>query len=361
MVIDSIPMGQLILANCTDSYALNLQMNHTDSGIIMAFCTGINLTNIRVAHSDCGIYLYSSWENDITSCNVSYNKEGIELRSSWNNNIFQNNLFENSFCGIVLSTSNNNLVYHNNFLNNSVQAIDSENDNSWDLSYPLGGNYWSDYNGSDYFKGPNQDILGADELGDVPYVIDADSQDDYPLLNESQVIILKNYTVLKQGWNLISVPLIQKEDNITKVLEMIHGYYDAVQWYDSNDTDDPWKHNKVGKPNANDLFQLNESMGFWVHITKAGDTIFVYNGSRPSQNRTIQLYPGWNMVGYPSETSYNRTDGLNTIDYGSQVDMIIWYDADSQAWHRLDSDDYFVKGRGYYIHAKGEYVWEVPL
>jgi parallel beta-helix repeat protein len=361
MIIDSIPIGQLILANCTDFKALNLDMDHTDSGVIAAFCARINFTDIHVTYNDYGIYLYSSWENEITSCNASYNVRGMEITSSLKNNITECNLFENSFYGIILSTSNQNLVYHNNFLNNSGQAYDSESDNSWDFGYPLGGNYWSDYSGSDYFKGPNQDIPGGDEIGDSPYVIDTDSRDNYPLLDESLVIALENYTVLRQGWNLISIPLIQEEENLTKVLEMIHGYYDAVQRYDPTDSKDPWKHNKIGKPYGNDLTELNETMGFWVHITQPGETIFIYNGTRPSVNQSITLYPGWNMVGYPSESVYNRTEALNIIDFGSEVDMIMWYDTNSQTWKRMGSDDYFVYGRGYYIHAKSECFWEVPL
>jgi parallel beta-helix repeat protein len=361
MIIDSIPAGQLILANCTDSKILNLDMDHTDSGIIAAYCTKINLTGILVTYNDLGIYMYSSWENQITLCNASFNVKGMELTSSWNNNITESNLFQNSFCGIILSSSNQNLVYHNNFLNNSDQAIDSESDNSWDLGYPHGGNYWSDYGGSDYFKGPNQDILGGDKIGDTLYVIDADSRDNYPLVGPSNFTTLENYTVLRQGWNLISIPLIQEEENLTKVLEMINGYYDAVQWHDPTDLLDPWKHNKVGKPYGNDLFLLNETMGFWIHITQPQETIFIYNGTPPSVNQSITLHPGWNLVGYPSETVYNRTEALNTIDFGLEVDMIMWYDTDSQTTQRMGAYDYFVKGRGYYIHAKSECVWEVPL
>ncbi len=361
VVIDSIPVGQLILANCSDFKVLNLDMESTDSGVIAAYSTKINFTGVHATYSDYGMYFYSCKENEIESCNMSYNVRGMELVSSSNNNISGCNLFENSFYGIILTLSHDNLVYHNNLLNNSNQAFDSEGDNSWHSGYPMGGNYWSDYGGTDYFKGPKQDIPGGDKIGDTPYIIDENSRDNYPLLEESQLIILENYTVLKQGWNLISIPLLQGDENFTKVLEMIDGYYDSVQWYDPIDASKPWKHNRVGKSNGNDLFQLNESMGFWVHITEPGDIIFVYNGTQATANQTITLHPGWNMVGYPSETIYNRTDGLNTIDFGSQVDMIMWYDINSQTYKRMGEYDYFVFCRGYYIHATSECIWEVPL
>jgi hypothetical protein len=55
--------------------------------------------------------------------------------------------------------------------------------NVWDDGYPSGGNYWSDYKGIDVKSGPNQDQPRSDGIGDTPYVIDANNQDRYPLMN----------------------------------------------------------------------------------------------------------------------------------------------------------------------------------
>ncbi len=172
---------------------------------------------------------------------------------------------------------------------------------------------------------------------------------------------LENFTILHEGWNLISIPLIQSEQDLKKVLEMIDGFYDAVQWYDITDPDDHWKHNKIGKPFGNVLSELNETKSFWIHVNQPGNTIFLYNGTQPATNQTIALHPGWNQVGYPSLTSYNRTAGLNNISFGPDVDCIQWYDAKNKTWHFMGPDDYFVPGRGYWIHSKVEAEWEVPL
>jgi hypothetical protein len=170
----------------------------------------------------------------------------------------------------------------------------------------------------------------------------------------------ENYTILNQGWNLISNPFIQVEQSLAEVLRNITGYYDAVQWFDGTSGLDPWKHYHVDK-SKNDLDFLNETISFWIHITNPGDTIFLYNGTPPTSNQTIQLHPGWNMVGYPSLSTHNRTTGLNNLTFDTHVDAIQWYDAFTKTWHFLGPDDSFVPGRGYWVHSKVDAEWEVPL
>jgi parallel beta-helix repeat protein len=167
---------------------------------------------------------------------------------------------------------------------------------------------------------------------------------------------------LVYGWNLISIPYIQSDTNIGSVLSSISGYYDAVQWFNISDTLDPWKHNHKQKPPVmNDLDDIDHRMGFWLRVTEPGGVLFEYPGTPPIQNQTITLHPGWNLVGYPSNMSYNRTDGLNNITFGADVDFIQWYDASTKTWHVMGKDDYFMKERGYWFHVTKECEWEVPL
>jgi hypothetical protein len=263
---------------------------------------------------------------------------------------------ENNY-GIYVSTfTSKDKIYGNNIINNVNQAYDSSPVTYWNEPYPICGNYWSNYSGVDSYKGPNQDILGSDGIGDTPYVIDSDSNDSYPLMAPYKSY--ENYSILKPGWNLISIPLIQEEQNLTRVLGSIDGSYNAVQWYDN---DDLWKHQKINKSFGNDLSELNETKGFWIHITQPGDTIFLYNGTVPAANQTIPLYKGWNQVGYPSLSSYNRTLGLNNLTFGLDVDAIWWFDSVAKNWHFLGPDDLFVPGRGYWVHSLSEVEWEVPV
>jgi hypothetical protein len=145
------------------------------------------------------------------------------------------------------------------------------------------------------------------------------------------------------------------------VLQSIQGKYDAVQWYDGTNANDPWKHDKAGKPYGNDLFELNETMGFWVHITQPGDTVFIYNGTQPTVNLSITLYPGWNLVGYPSLTNKTRTAALNNINFSTDIDSIWTFNAVTQKWEEIGESDYIEIGRGYWIHSKIKKIWDVPL
>jgi hypothetical protein len=190
--------------------------------------------------------------------------------------------------------------------------------------------------------------------------------DEFNINNQSVIKISiipfpGTYTILMQGWNLISIPFIQSNTSLSFVLQSIQGKYDAIQWYDGTNANDPWKHNKVDKPYGNDLSEINETMGFWVHITQPGETAFIYNGTQPTVNLSITLHPGWNLVGYPSLISYNRTQGLNNITFNSEVDSIWAYNAATQKWEEIGPSDYFEVGRGYWVHSKVTKTWEVPL
>jgi parallel beta-helix repeat protein len=187
-----------------------------------------------------------------------------------------------------------------------------------------------------------------------------------PFMDESKTITIvlggSTFVNLKPGWNLISLPRIQSDPYLKTILQSIEGDYDAVQWYDITDTSDPWKHNHISKPtDLNDLNELNHTIGIWIHVTNPKGTLLVVFGFVLSSNQNISLYPGWNLVGYPSLTSYNRTIGLNNIDFGPDVDSIWTYNSTKLKWIELSNEDYFERGRGYWIHSRVEKVWNVPL
>ena len=134
--------------------------------------------------NDNGIYLDDSSNNNaLRGNNVIANWDGIYLISASNNTIIENNVTSNNE-GIFLQNSSNDAIYHNNFVKNFVQAgslYPTCVGNAWDDGYPSGGNYWSNYNGTDLYSGPHQNVTGSDGIGDTPIVIDPYNIDNYPL------------------------------------------------------------------------------------------------------------------------------------------------------------------------------------
>ena len=303
-----------------------------------------------------GISLGASYINIVANNTISLNKDhGIYLWDSDMNTITNNTVSSNNPYGIYLRESNHNRIYQNNFIAN--KAYDDQENNDWNATYPTGGNYWSDYDGVDYFKGPNQDIKGSDGIGDTNYSIDWDSRDNYPLM-----FPVGNCTFLYQGWNLISIPFIQSDKDLGIVLRSVEGSYDSVEWYNVTDVSDHWKVNHTSKPSQlNDFDNIDHTMGFWIHITEPGGVLFEYPGTKPTENQTITIHPGWNLVGYPSLGRKNRTEALTAINFGAGIDSIWSFDARTQRWHELSESDYFELGRGYWIHSKAKISWEVPL
>ncbi|MEM3731317.1 MAG: NosD domain-containing protein [Candidatus Bathyarchaeia archaeon] len=150
-----------------------------------------------IRNNKCGIYLTYSKDNLIESNEIwgnslyGINIEGLEGRLTTNNAIIRNNLTENK-CGIYVSVylddgKTGNMIYQNNFFNNtSFQAFVEPpffSENTWNLPYPLGGNYWSDYKYDDLFGGVYQNVSGPDGFGDKPYFIAQNNIDQYPLMH----------------------------------------------------------------------------------------------------------------------------------------------------------------------------------
>jgi hypothetical protein len=237
------------------------------------------------------------------------------------------------------------------------------NNDGSDLKYSsfLGGNS-SDSGNACLITGPDEFlILGTTSSLDFPV-----TQGSYQTENKgySDIFLTRfkegNATFLYEGWNLISLPLFPTDMNINSVLSSISGYYDAVQWYDSKSSS--WKHYNINKPSdLNTLNNIHLHMGFWIHITKPDGVQFEYFGNPPGWfSRRITLYKGWNAVGYPASTNMQRDMALNNLHFGKDVNSIWYFDAMNQTWHEMGPSDYFVRGKGYWIHSNFDLTWDVP-
>jgi len=121
--------------------------------------------------SNEGIELYSSSGITVTGNNVENNTVGLRIHQSSYATISGNAIIGNEH-GFYISQSENKFIYRN-VIDNAKQILTDRFRNIWDSGYLLGDNYWSDYSGTDENR---------DGIGDTPYVIDKNNQDNFPLM-----------------------------------------------------------------------------------------------------------------------------------------------------------------------------------
>jgi len=165
-------------------YGNNVSTNN-QYGVIFANSSNNTVYENEITNNEYGVVLWDSLNNTVYENNVTSNSYGICLGYSSNNTVCGNNIMNNG-AGIDLdSSSNNNTVYHNDFSDNSQQVYRPGGlGNIWDFGYPSGGNYWSDYSGTDQFRGIYQNETGSDGIGDTPkpLFINSSQVDRYPLM-----------------------------------------------------------------------------------------------------------------------------------------------------------------------------------
>jgi len=165
-----------------------------DCTVIRANLTTVNISGFTIHNASNGIVLEECNNSVIKENNVNCTNAGIWLLYSNNNTVSDNNVKDAYWFGIVLCghssnntitrntikdnaqgfgvTGENNLIIHNNFINNENQTIIIESfHNAWNNTYE--GNYWSNYNGTD---------ANQDGIGDTPYPMDENNQDNHPLM-----------------------------------------------------------------------------------------------------------------------------------------------------------------------------------
>jgi methanogen extracellular protein (TIGR04279 family) len=127
-----------------------------------------------------------------------------------------------------------------------------------------------------------------------------------------------DYTVnLKEGWNLVSIPVDIEPTPIEDLFPADTLSKMAVIWvYDSSDPSDPWEYytTMTDEYEQGYLTTLDEKLGFWVYAME--DISFTVSGQIPDSSE-VPLNSGWNLVGNPALVNRNVWDV-----YGDS--LIVW-------------------------------------
>ena len=203
---------------------------------------------------------------------------------------------------------------------------------------------------------------------DCEVVIEAETSDTYGNTATDSVtvttvpapydICLFNHTA--PSWAFLSFP-VNITGNIQDILnDAIHGdagtAWSVAKWYDGQTK--TWKSYRAG--GVQTLTTVNNQMGVWIWLTSNGGDKTLTTGVMgyyPQSDVQIQLYAGWNMVGYPSATQRTFSNALA----GTGADMVARYISTSP-WVEdilLPSDGIMSSGNAYWIHVPADVSWVI--
>jgi parallel beta-helix repeat protein len=171
----------------------NLQLSSFNIGIVVMGSDNNKILENTITDNFRGLDLTASENNTVSGNHIANNIGGIALENMYNsifgniiannsnfgihlyaagyNNIIGNNITNNGR-GILVSICYNNVIHHNNFVNNTNHVETDDSNGIWDNGEE--GNYWDNYNGTDG---------NGNGIGDTPYIINENNQDNYPLTN----------------------------------------------------------------------------------------------------------------------------------------------------------------------------------
>ncbi len=242
----------------------------------------------------------------------------------------------------------------NNIVTGAEYFVDSPGDNG--TGTPMsntGFRFDSAYEGVKAFIDTSKWYAGESHLYYIHF------QDESGLWGEYGVVQVTKETSLNisfhQGWNLMSIPLM-KEGGIS-LEEAFADEWDNVQsimHYDSQTK--KWQMYHEDSPTwLNSLLSIDETMGVWVKFKTSGDGNLTLTGGFPSST-DIHLEPGWNLVGYPSDTPRQVSDILA----GTGYDLIQGHDPGAPYLIADMSDaDTVSIGQGVWVHVPAETAYTV--
>jgi len=126
----------------------------------------------NITNSKSGINFHgNSSNNNIYENNITVNGNALIFYNSYYNLVYDNIIANNNGSYIYFRGASSNQFFRNDIIENNGSVVCWYCTNIWDNG--VEGNFWSDYQGEDN---------NGDGIGDTPHIIDANNQDNYPLI-----------------------------------------------------------------------------------------------------------------------------------------------------------------------------------
>jgi hypothetical protein len=171
---------------------------------------------------------------------------------------------------------------------------------------------------------------------------------------------------LELGWNLVSFSLHPTNTLVANVLASVAPNYDLVYAWNATVSTDNWLRADNIPASPDTLINLDEKMGFWIHMTSA-DSLDVVGSTPTTTDIPLAITAGgWNLVGYPSAALDRALPGAMT----THSNLVYAYHAADTAdqWKLYDRNglpyandlDYLRGGWGYWILVTANEPWTIP-
>lgn len=169
-------------SNVTENYFEQIRLS---SAIQLSYSNYNLITGNYIDNCTEGIQVWQYSTNNTVTENTITNCDDVAIMLQYaDNNTITRNYVSNSDLGTTIYVANNNTITKNSYINNTEQLPSGE----WEWYAKTFGyngsvniinqNYYSDYNGTDG---------NGDGIGDIPYIINDENQDPYPLMEPIEI------------------------------------------------------------------------------------------------------------------------------------------------------------------------------